>query len=340
MDEMASIQWHKTTSIIDSLTQDPCSFSFDQAVFILHQYLAMDRSVYEIHHDTLSDCVKFKAHVTMATQASPIYKLDMTPSAPTLWLNFLSLAGASGPLPLKYTENILNGLRKKETHIPDFLDIFNHRFASLWHKFHYQIHPSLSAKPVTESYIGKKILYFSGIEESPTNKDIGLAENRKTLNEILISYQKSLWKNNCNILELERILSHHLNLPIKIEPFQGDFQHIRPSEQTKIGTNGQWNVLGKTAVLGKKVWDLAAGILIKIGPVNQITQQELLPITVNVNNPRSLYSQLKILTKLFTPNHIKFKFQIDVNTDDIQIHPLQSIDNLQKYNRLGLNSWI
>ena len=134
---MASIQWHKTTSIIDSLKQEPYAFSFNQAVFILrHAGGNLAGANQTAHTHAQSDAmpigsVKFKAHVTMATQASSIFKLDFKNGQPILWLNFLSLAGASGPLPLSYTENILDGLRRKDTAIPDFLDIFNNRLAAL-----------------------------------------------------------------------------------------------------------------------------------------------------------------------------------------------------------------
>ncbi len=84
--------------------------------------------------DDLYDMVLFKTNPSMAFPKSDISKITFIEHHDTtrveMTLNFLSIFGASSPLPMHYNEKVLDDSHSEKI-LLDFLDMLNHRLKKL-----------------------------------------------------------------------------------------------------------------------------------------------------------------------------------------------------------------
>ncbi len=351
MDAMASTTWHKNPSVEEALQAEPYSFDFDQAILILERMHAAKASLGE-GCDPSFEAVTLKSHVSLAPPASELQQLDQTADKPTLWINFLSLAGALGPLPTPYTETVIQRTREKDTGFRDFLDIFNHRLASLWHRFHKKIYTGVAQILPHESNIGKCLLQLAGISHSRMIEGTDLNEMT------LLTYQNLMWKQPHGTIGLGRLLHHHFDITVHIHDFQGAWRYAAPSDVSRIGVHqGQWNALGQTTLLGSKTWDQMAGIQIDIVDLSWERFCQFLPpaddMLVNDNRVSvNYFQQLKELCQLYVGLDFSISVKLSLHPDQIKPiilccrSPAESAegtgaDYYPSYgNRLGLNTWL
>lgn len=344
---MESAARHHPPCVIEIVFKEPFSFDFDQAVMILeaahpmhplspHQHMPYASSMPSFsladapHIDF--EALQIKANVSLATQASPVHHIDVlkTQRKPIMWVNFLSLAGAQGPLEITYTEMVIERMRTKDTNFRDLLDIFNHRLASLWNKFHRMTKPSTTTKPAIQSALGQCFLGLSGcFTSSQTQKEKNL------LHHFLLAYPFYFWQNQRTALGLQKLVQHHFGYPVRVDAFQGQWQSIHPHEQTRIGQHkGAWNALGRTSVLGQKIWQQNAGICITIGPLAYDTFYGFAPF--NESNERFL--ALYTFCRLIVPSTIAIKIEFMMDQTHKKSFYLGTHTKPEGY--LGKNTWI
>ena len=338
---MASITRHQNPPVADALKEEPFTFDFDQAVIVLEHMHKINTPAGEKlaalgdSCDLTREAFTIKSHVSFATPASELQKLDTDVKKPTLWINFLGLAGALGPLPTPYTEMVIDRIRVKDTSFRDFLDIFNHRIAGMWHRLHKKVHVGNAQVLPQHSSIGKCLLHLAGISNTRMLDNTALSETT------LLTYQSLLWKQPRGCAGLEQIIHHHFGVKTKIHDFEGAWRHARPDEISHIGTTqGQWNVLGQTAILGSKCWDQMAGIRIDIGPLKWDQFCSFLP-AFNANHT-SLYAGLKDLCHVYVGLDFSISTKLILSRSEIKPTVLQSqIDPTRESPfRLGLNTWL
>lgn len=340
MDAMASITRHKTPSVEEALRSEPYAFDFDQAILILECIQKAKTSLGE-GSSPVFEAVTLKSNVSLAPPVSELQRLDDTADKPTLWINFLSLAGALGPLPTPYTETVIQRTREKDTSFRDFLDIFNHRLASLWHRFHKKIHTGIAQILPQDSSIGKCLLQLAGISHNRLIE--GTALNEMTL----LTYQNLLWKQPHGIIGLERLLHHHFGISIETHEFQGTWREASMSEVSRIGTHqGQWNALGETTLLGSKTWDQMAAIRIDINDLTWERFSKFLP-PVHKDGTTNHYNQLKELCQLYVGLDIAITIKLVLQPHEIKpiilyCNPLAHLTDTHPLygNRLGHNTWL
>ena len=86
--------------------------------------------------------IRLKAEPSLAYPASELTNITADDASPDeLEVAFLGLFGPNGALPLHYTQLVIDRSRHKDNALRDFLNIFNHRWLSLfyraWEKTHY-----------------------------------------------------------------------------------------------------------------------------------------------------------------------------------------------------------
>ncbi|MCB1033519.1 MAG: type VI secretion system baseplate subunit TssG, partial [Acidobacteria bacterium] len=75
------------------------------------------------------------------------------------------------------------------------------------------------------------------------------------------------------------LLSGHFQVPVSVEPFEGRWFPLEPSSRTLLARRRDRNqVLGKNAVLGRRVWIQDAAYRLRIGPLKLSQYLDLLPV--------------------------------------------------------------
>ena len=116
------------------LREEPCAFHFFQAIRLLERFFPERKPVGRFVNPS-EEIARFGAHPSLAFPASEIQSLEWNSTKPhKMTVNFLGLMGPIGSLPQWYTGLVAERLRSGDKTLRDFLDIFNHRFLSLFHQ--------------------------------------------------------------------------------------------------------------------------------------------------------------------------------------------------------------
>ncbi|MBY0281410.1 MAG: type VI secretion system baseplate subunit TssG [Alphaproteobacteria bacterium] len=327
---MASITWRENPPVKEALIKHVYEFDFDQAIQVL-ETLDPESTPLGEGDDPHKEAIRIKSRVSFAVPSTELDSIQETSDQkPILWINFLSIAGIVGPLPTPYTETVIERTRIKDTAFRDFLDIFNHRFASLWHRFRKKNIPGLLQKSPEKSPIGKTVLELSGISSIP------LLNESKLDPSILLTYRDLLWKRSHSSAGLIRIIRSYFKVPAVLEQFQGRWVKARPFEFSVIGSKeGQFNVLGSNLIIGKMSWDQVASATIAIGPLNWDQYCSFLPIhSLNKKPHESHLPVLERLTYFYSGLDVQFFARFILNRFEIRSSRLDG--NFA----LGFNTWL
>ena len=272
---------------IEALIDDPSSFDFYQAVYTLQSQLAGEKQQFrKVGFDSLPrhELVRFKAeqHLGFPGQAIAGIKHAGTDEedkvSVEMLVSFMGLTGPSGVLPRHYSELILQRLKFKDTGMRDFYDVFNHRLISLfyraWEKYRFAINFQ-HARDV------------QGNGDRPDKSRTDLDPFSRVLSclsggEGIRQYYAGIFSKKIRSADgLQQILSEFTGVGIRIEQFQGKWQYLPDSEQTRLGSchqsEGQYACLGVDASIGSRVWDINAGVAVHVRPKAEQTVKDFLP---------------------------------------------------------------
>lgn len=210
--------------------------------------------------DPSREAVILKAHISDAIPDHEIDHIEDERIRPIMWMNLVSLGGRSGPLPEVYTDMIKERMRFKDTSFRDFLDIFNHRMASLWYRLRKKMLPGFVQKPASTTPVGEAGLCLAGVPH------IHLLQGTTLKPSLMVAAQGLLWAQHRSLEGLQTLLEDYFHHPVKIEPWQGGWNNIHEDEASRLG--GPWNRLGHDSILGKRSWNTVQGLRIHIDKVD------------------------------------------------------------------------
>ncbi|CAO5674232.1 MAG: hypothetical protein HEEMFOPI_00023 [Holosporales bacterium] len=323
-------------AIKNTLKEKTFQFDFHQAIELLEQ---MQPSAIPLGEgsDPTKEALVIKTRVSLSPSSSEIHSFT-PPSAnqnqPILWVNFLGIAGIQGPFPTPYTELLLERTRQNDTAFRDFLDIFNHRIASLWHRLKKRTFISYSQKDPRKTDIGKCLLSITGLSNA-TYRNMLFVSDRT-----LLSYHDLFWRRPRSACGLVKILSTHYKLHVTIDQYQGAWEIASDSDVTKVGITekGQFNKLGQSTILGRKNWNQAAGIRINMGPMTWHQMSQFLPVVIKDHTQKNItnrdFKTLKDLITFYLGYDVRVKIRLFVHPFNVK--PLR----LNRQFSLGHNSWL
>jgi type VI secretion system protein ImpH len=300
---------------IQELIDSPSEHDFYKAVFVLQQQLVSSNSKHnKVGCDGLpeSELVRFKADQHLGFPGQSISKINVKDSknkdkiAVEMHVSFMGLTGISGALPQHYSELVLERLKLKDTGMCDFYDLFNHRLISLfyraWEKYRFSVNyqNNLEGKPDSfTSVLGK----LSG-------------------EQAIKKYYAGFFNKKIRTIDgLTLILKDFTQCGVSIQQFQGQWQKLSTSDQTRLGgrksPEGQFAAFGVDATIGSKVWDINSAIAIVIKPNADTKIHSFLP-------GQETSRLLKSLIKSYLGIAIKFKVQLEIQTRQI---PMAQLSN-------------
>jgi type VI secretion system protein ImpH len=354
-------------SVETRLLTEGYNFDFFQAVRLLH-WLDPRRRQVGRGGPPQAEIVRFRARVSLSFPPSSIYEIRRpTPetSGAVMIQAFMGLTGPNGVLPRHYTE-LLHRLEREKgperNALRDWLDLFNHRFVSLfyraWEKYRFYlpyergVYARAEADPFTVALLslvghGLPPLRHRLIVALRTpGEDPSRAQQRPAARALvriedltLLYYGGLLAHRPRNAAGLEAILGDYFHLPARIRQFQGQWLPLEPPNQTRLaGDSGpDNNQLGVTAVAGERVWDVQTKFRIYLGPLDYESFLEFLPDFAPVP-ARKTFFLLVHLVRIYAGLELDFDVQLALRADEVP--ECRLVDDGTVGARLGWNTWV
>jgi len=270
---MAGDGGRQSRSLKEQLFDDASRFSFLQAVRLLEEIRRGSTPPGE-GVSPRHEIVLFRHAIRFdfpETDVENIVQASTPDQPPHMTVNVLGLTGASGPLPHHITEQVLDRTLRGDHASRDFLDVFNHRLISLLYRARKKYRPALDPRGPDRGRVATVLFALMGLGTRHLANRLGIRDRT------LLSYAGFLASQTRSAAGLERLIEHCFEFPAKLVPFRGRWHDLQEDDQTRIGATGQNQLLGKGAVLGRRVWDQAAGAEIRIGPLPFDRFQSFLP---------------------------------------------------------------
>jgi type VI secretion system protein ImpH len=265
---MAAASGRTDPSVADRLFAEGYRFGFFQAVRVLER-LSPDREPVGEDAKPHREVARFRARQVLEFPASEIYEVN--PAAeegrpPEMTVAFMGLTGPLGVLPRHYTELIIERTRRKDHTLREFLDLFNHRFISLffraWQKYRFFVGYE-RALASQAGYDPFSLCLFDLIGMGTK----GLRGRLQIEDETLLFYAGLLAQNPRSASALEGILEDYFGAPARAAQFVGQWLFLAEDQRTRLGLGEANSVIGVNAVIGSRVWDQQAKFEMRVGPL-------------------------------------------------------------------------
>lgn len=306
---------------LDELSKDPEEL-YQQGFAPLLRYLDANAPLAKRIGYSVSpkqDCVRFGQTALLHFHSSAFTSVKFEPKSGDYKLknSYWGMLGINGPLPSHLTEYAIErNYRLKDKTFTEFLDVFNHRFISLFYRAWADSEPTVSHDRKDHDTFKDRLNAFSG--EANVYQDT-FDQNRNVHQFLsgLFSHKNRSGK------VLSQLLSEFLHLDVKIEEFQGQWYPLEKEEQTHLGKNN--SSLGVDCIIGQRTYQRSFNFAINIGPVDYAEYISLL------ENKQRIQSIVE-LTQKSVGQEYEFTINILLKAHQTQPSKLGSA-------QLGINSW-
>jgi type VI secretion system protein ImpH len=284
---------------------------------------------------------------------------------PQMVLNFVTLFGTNGTLPVVYTKKLIELDAEREyrrtssrTALRDWLDIFNHRYAVLlykaWTKYRMPVgflkqywqgrggaaDYRRPADRVTQVVMSLAGLGVPGLRDririEPPSEEPNPPALARIEDSALLHYAAAFARRRPGAYELSAILSDYFALPVNVITLTGQWLDLPPESQTQL--DGE-SALGLNSIAGERVWDVGSKFRLRIGPLRYLDFDNLLPDPTPVLYRKAVYL-LSQLTRLYVGAEYDFEIQLVLHKYEVPPPVLRPEREGELGMRLGWNSWM
>lgn len=327
--------------VIDQLLREPQQFDFFQAVRLLDRWMgvgspngqglprlnfrnSLSLSFPPSAIESLKVHKKAEASSDEAVTAitpHDIERIDMTPA-------FMGLLGVNGALPLFYTEMLAQReLYQKDYAGRAFMDMFSHRAVTLLYEAWRKHRMPIQFEADRRSRFLPLALSLAGLGGKGL-RDRLAASKGAVADEALAFYAGTLQQRTLSAGQLQQILQDYLAVPVRIEQFVGRWYNVPESGRAYLGmlsgakpgmglgapVNG---VLGRSAMLGERVWQRDLRLRVVLGPLPHSRFQRFLP-----GGKGAL--ALKELLTMLSGVSLEYEINLRLQREDVQGGTLDS----------------
>jgi type VI secretion system protein ImpH len=335
-----------------------CSFDFFQSIRLLNLLGLKDRVLVGGAGPPPREIVRFLAHLSLSFPASSIQQFVKGPEAqpPRMTVNFMGLTGPNGVLPRIYTERLWNDVKTSEkTALQDWLDLFNHRFISLfyraWEKYRFYVSFERGESSQREPDAFSRSLFSLiglGFRSHRDRFRVAFAETRRPdqttggeraprekelarLSDLALLRFGGLFAHRPRCAtSMEMFLQVYLQLPVKVLQFQGHWLHLNSDSQTAMGASN--NRLGQDTLVGDRVWDVQSKVRIRLGPLTYEQFLEFLPDRTPLSRRKRIFL-LAHLVRFYLGAEMDVEFQLVLQKEEVPA------TQTGPHSRLGWNTW-
>lgn len=186
---------------------------------------------------------------------------------------FLGLTGASSPLPGYMVEEIAQEdpdrpLRRQ------FLDLFHHRLLSLLYRALSRYTPEAETTRAGDDVWSRRVLALTGLDTYERGPAVGLSVPQLLRLAPLLSTRARTARTL--ELALSDVLREDLGeARVTLKQFEGSWVEVEPEQRMMLGKLNSH--LGRTSMLGGRLFDRAGKFIIGIAPLDGATYHRLLP---------------------------------------------------------------
>jgi type VI secretion system protein ImpH len=303
---VAALGWGKDHSVGDWLYEEPYGFDFFQAVRLL-ELASPDSSPVGEGAEPAREPVRFRSGVGLDFPASDVAEVrppEAEGAAPRMTVNFMGLAGATGPLNTPSTELIIERAWHGDEAPRDFLDIFNHRLVSLLYRTRKLHRVALDNAAPGRDRVASYLYSVAGLGTA------SLRGRMQVKDRALLFYAGLLGQQPRSMAGLEALLSHYFGVRAVGVPFKGRWHALEEGQQTRIGERGQNMRLGVDAVVGTRVWDEEGAFEIELGPLTLEQFEDFLPTGW-------AFRPLCDLVRFYVGDELDFSFRLKLDASQI-----------------------
>lgn len=321
----------------------PATHSLESAIADLYATLARDPFHYDFFHALrriealhphkprigraarpVDEPVRFGQEPSLSfapTTLASFQRPDGNSAQARLEVRFFGLLGPNGPLPLHLTEYA----RERLIHADDltfarFLDIFHHRFISLFYRAWSQAQP-------TESLDRPRDDRFSSYVAAPLGLGMPALRNRDAVNDHAKLFHSGLLSRGVrNADGLAAILTGFFRVSVRVEQFIGHWLALPTHDRTRVGVAATAS-LGRGAMLGGQIWDRQHKFRLRIGPLTLAQYESFLP-------GGSAIGKIVAWVRLY------LSFEMDWDMRLVLLKAEVPQVRLRQYGRLGWTTWL
>ena len=269
---MASTSGEETDHLIARLVEQPFGFNFFRAVRLLESHFRNAPRI-GTSQRLKDDWVRFGQKPSLAFAPASVEQFDPPGEGPArMFVQFLGLLGPNGPLPAHITEFIIGRVisAKDRTHAR-FLDVFNHRFLSLFYRAWASAQKSVDFDRPDESrfiaYIGS--LFGVGMKS--------LFDRDSVPDRAKLYFSGRLTCQTRNAEGLHAIVEGFFGIRTVIEEFAGYWMKIPHENQCRLGESPATGSLGRSAIAGTRKYETQLKFRIRMGPMKLRDLERMLP---------------------------------------------------------------
>lgn len=187
---------------------------------------------------------------------------------------FLGLFGPQGPLPLHLTEHAQSRARGVgDRTFAAFVDLFHHRMLSFFHRAWAASQPTVGQDRPESNPFARYIGSLCGLGMASLLGRDPIPDHAK------LQFVSRLMSPARNAEGLEAMIDSYFGLPVKLEEFVGDWLEIPAENRWRLGYSSEVSALGRTSVVGKRVYERAQKFRVVLGPLTRKDFQSMLPGT-------------------------------------------------------------
>ena len=175
-------------------------------------------------------------------------------------------------------------MRAGDPAFQEFLDLFHNRILHLWRDMASSLCPELRADGPPEDHPFAAFLEaVSGLPNTGERaRDVpmpGPVAGRGDVPAALFRSCAAVWaRQPRSAAGLEKLVKAAFGVEARVEPFHGAWVDLPEEDLTRLGGRDAGNArLGSTALLGSRVFDASAGIILRLGPLTEAQRRMFLP---------------------------------------------------------------
>jgi type VI secretion system protein ImpH len=319
---MAASGGPATHTLEQRLRESPGAFGFFQAVRRLECAHGGKARVGASEHPT-DDPVRFCQTTSLAFPPGAISEfVPAEGDRPArLFVSFMGLLGANGPMPLAVSEYVYDRLHNHEDRtLAGFLDLFNHRMVSLFYRAWAMSQLAVSRDSPEDGGFDRYVGSIFGMGTPPYLDASTVPDDAKRHYAGLMACPVK------NADGLRTILSDFFGVPAKVVQFVGRWVPA-PEYRCRLGARSAAGQLGAAALLGERAWDCQLKFRIVLGPMGLEAYERLLPDTPG-------FRRLVDWVADYVGDELQWEAQIVLSADEVPRV------ELGRHGRLGMTAWV